>query len=343
MKNIHKKNQSLLHIFCFLVLVTLIFSGCQAPAPIKPMAENVVIKNLVPQANEIVQAGLSDEDPIVRVNAIEVAASGRQPMMLSKVRKLLKDKIVPVRFAALLAIGDSEFLLAQNDAEQLLNDPDENVRIAAVYALKKLVPSTDIEPIRKAIASPDQEVRANAAYLLGKCGTQNELKLLYWVLRHNDSTDKVRFQAVESIARLGDERIYPKIWTMLLSAYADDRVMGIKAMGALATPRAREAIITKLDDSVVEVRLAAAEQLGILGDTTGEPEVLAVFQKNLISGSSSDVERIKVLTSLAIGRICLPSVTRYLPELLKDSSKSVRLAAAKAVLQCSEKKITKKG
>jgi HEAT repeat protein len=110
-------------------------------------------------------------------------------------------------------------------------------------------------------------------------------------------------------------------------------------MGALGTQNALDAIITKLDDPVPEVRLAAAEQLGALGNKTGEPEVLDVFTKNLTAGvSPDDAERIKFRTALAIGRICTGSLTRFLPQFLNEPSKSIRLAAAQAVLQCSGRK-----
>ena len=139
------------------------------------------------------------------------------------------------------------------------------------------------------------------------------------------------FGAAEAIARLGDESIYPKLWAMLISTYADDRVSGIRAMGALGTMPARNAIITLLDDRIVEVRLAAAEQLGAMGDTAGEPEVLDFF----VGKSVSDAERTnraKALAAMAIGRIKTPALTKYLPNLLNSDSKGVRLTAAKAVL-----------
>jgi HEAT repeat protein len=40
---------------------------------------------------------------------------------------------------------------------------------------------------------------------------------------------------------------------------------------------------------------------------------------------------------MAIGQIRTPSLTKFLPELLKDESKFVRIAAAKAVLQSAAK------
>jgi HEAT repeat protein len=296
------------------------------------------IDELVPEATRIIQEGLSDGDPRIRVNAIEVIAATKQIKQMPKVQRLLEDDFVPVRFAAALAIGDLEYSLAESSVKQLLKDKDENVRIAADYAMSKLGTGSGFKLVRKTIASSDQTVRANAAFLLGKSGDKNSLKWLWWTLQNKDSDYKARFNAAEAIARLGDERIDEKLLAMLISAYADDRVMGIKAMGALGTEKAKSFLITKLDDDVLEVRLAAAEQLGMLGETTGEAEVLKVFMKNLTAGlDKEELERVNTLTALAIGQIGTVSVTKFLPQLLKNESKFVRIAAAKAVLQCTMK------
>jgi len=114
--------------------------------------------------------------------------------------------------------------------------------------------------------------------------------------------------------------------------------MGIKAMGELVTLQASDALTTMLDDDVVEVRLAAAEQLGMLKNPIGEPVVLDVFAKNLSAGLDNQAkERLNVRIVLAIGRIGTPSLTRFLPRFLRDESKNVRIAAAMAVFQCSTK------
>jgi HEAT repeat protein len=334
-----QKQKNIIALAVFVGCISLI-TGCVRTASVPlVVGDDISVEQLLPQASKIVQDGLADEDPLVRVNAIEVVAAGRQTKLMPKVRRLLWDDFVPVRFAAALAIGDLEYSLWKNEVKELLKDQNENVRIAAVYAMKKLGSSNDLEPVRKAIGSSDSTVRANAALLLGKSGDQSSLKLLYWALRHQDSDDKVRLQAMEAIAMLGDERIYPKLLALLVSARADDRVMGIKAMGKLGTEKAKEALFTKLDDAVPEVRLAAAEQLGALGNTAGEPDVFDVFRKDLTAGMEQDgAERIKVLTAFAIGQIGTPSLTKFLPNLLNDQSKFVRLAAAKAVFQCAVRK-----
>jgi HEAT repeat protein len=321
-----------------LVTAGLFWSAGEKPLQIDfNLAPDVAIKELAPDAIRIVRAGLNDPDPQVQANAIEIVADTRQVTLMPKVERLLKDDYVPVRFLAALAVGDLEYRLSEPEVQDLLQDADENVRIAAVYAMNKLRPGYGTERIRQAIGSDDQTVKANAAMLLGRVGDKQALKFLYWVLQHRASSEKVRFQAVEAIATLGDERIYPKIWSMLISAYADDRVVGIQAMGALGTDQAKNALITMLDDDVLEVRLAAAEQLAALGEKTGEPEVLDVFKEQVPLGTSrQDLERVYILSALATGRLKTPELTRYLPVLLENESQLVRMAAAKAVLQCLE-------
>ncbi len=331
-----------LFAFCFL-LFALYFSvglGCKKPLrlPMKWGPGSVPVAELLPQAARIIEEALADENPYVRGNAVEVVAVTKRIRLMPQVQRLLGNEFVaPVRFAAVLAVGDTRYLLAESSLKSLLRDPDENLKIAAAYALNKLGAMDKADTfnlLRKAIAGDDQTVRANAALLLGKTADRQALRLLYVALQRRDSDDKVRFQAVESIAMLGDEYIFTKLWPMVISTYADDRLIGIRAMGALRTAKAKNVLVTKLDDDVLAVRLAAAEQLGKLGDTSGEPKVLEVFRKNLTAGLNIDqAQHISVLTALAIGQIGTPRLARFLPSLLKNESIFVRIAAAKAVFQ----------
>ncbi len=329
-------------IFYFLLFTCsiLFVFGCGDSLQKTPGPDTAFVASLKDQAVNIVQQGLADHDPRVRVTAIEVVADTRQVKLMHKVQQLLKDNFVPVRFAASLAVGDTKYHPAQNLVEQLLGDRNENVRIAAAYAITRLGSQQGFDILRTATASTDHQVRANAVWLLGKTGNKQALELLYWALEDKDSDYGTRLQAAEAIAKLGDERIYRKLWAILISAYADDRVMGVRAMGALGTEQAKNALITMLDDDLLEVRLTAAAQLGTLGYKDGEPEVLDVFNKNLTNDldKKDDIERVNVLTAMAIGRIGSTKLTRFLPRLLQNESKFVRLAAARAVLLCLIKK-----
>lgn len=286
------------------------------------------------QALGIIEQGLNNPDPRIRAKAAEAVAATGQKQLMPKVQKLFGDDYVPVRFAAALAVGDMEYYLAKSAAQRLTQVEDENTKIAAAYAMYRLGYRQYLEPIRQAVKSSDQTLRANAVVLLGKAGDAGSLELLYWAKDNDNSEPKVRYQATEAIAKLGDEKIMPKIWTMLVSKFGEAKIIGIKAMGALGTAQAREALLTKLDDDVLEVQLAAAEQLAMLGDNSGEQVVLNIFEKRLTAGlDAQSQERIMVLSTLAIGRLGTPKTTRYLSKLIESESPLIRLAAAQASLQ----------
>ncbi|MHC4742016.1 MAG: HEAT repeat domain-containing protein [Planctomycetota bacterium] len=311
--------------------------GCQRPVNTGTGSQAVAgndMNDLTVQAYRIILDSLADQDAVIRANAVEVVSQTGQIKLVPKVQRLLYDEFAPVRFASAIAIGDLEYSFGMRGLTKLFKDSDSNVKIAASYAMVRLGSGKYKEVLRRAIGSTDQTVRANAAFLIGKSGDREALKLLYWAMQDADSADKVSYQAAESIARLGDDRIYPKLWSMLISRYADVRVTGVRAMGALGDQNAKDSLVKMLSDNVLEVRLAAAEQLGKLGDKTGEPEVLDVFTRNLTSGMERGAQdRVYVLTALAIGRIATPALMEHLPDLLNYKSKAVRIAAARAVLQ----------
>jgi HEAT repeat protein len=326
-------------LFALLIFFGCCIGGCSGTKTPLFSMQGDSIENLAGQAVKIVQAALEDVDPQVRTNAVEVVATTGTVDLMPRVEQLLADEFVPVRFAAALAIGDTRYAPAKIRLNQLLKASDENTALAAAYALYKLGDETKFSIVAERLKSKDTNVRANAVLLLGKCGSENGIPLLWRAMEAKDSDDKVRLQAAESLARLGDEKIYPKLWTIVLNINADVRILGVLAMGALGTEQAKGAITTQLSDQVLEVRLVAAGQLGKLGDKTGEPEVLEVFTKNLTGGMDRQgAERVNSLAAEAIGQIKTPELTKYLPKLVKNESKLVKLAAARAVLLCQSLK-----
>jgi HEAT repeat protein len=327
--------------FACIIFSLIVLGGCQGGPQEQRTDKNATGSfagnDLEIQAARIIQQGLSSNYPQVRANAIEIAAGTGKQQFMPDIQRLTKDDLVPVKFAAAVAIGESKYSAGRNDVAQLLKDNDENVRLAADYCLVMLGSSKSYtEQIRKAMASDDQQIRANAAFLLGKIGDKKALPLLHQAIRDDASDDRVRLNAIEAIARLGDETIYQKLWAMLISAYIDDRVFGIRAMGALGTPQTRDVISTMLKDDLPEVRLVAAEQLGNLGDIAGEKIVVDALTKDIAVAQDPQAKaRIQTLAALAIGQIRTPALKRFLPELLKSESQFARLAAAKAVFQCA--------
>ncbi len=324
----------------FLLCAAVAFSGCEEEMQDEAPPLNVPADLSNPElmrsvAQQIIRDGLADPSAMVRTHAIELVVETGQVRLIPAVQKLLGDEVVPVRFAAVLAIADLQYEFGKASVEAMLRDPDPNVKMAASYAMAKFGMTEYAAVLRKAIGSKDGTVRANAALLLGKLGNRDDLKLLYEALTDKTADDKVNYQAAESIARLGDERVHPSLWTMLISGYADVRLMGVLSMGMLKTDDAKEALVGMLDDEVLEVRVAAAGRLGALGDNVGEPVVLAAFEEGLLKGlNDRERERAAALVASAIGQIGTDALKNHLPELLQDPSKLVRIAAGGAVLQC---------
>ena len=324
--------RSLLFVITLSAIVFL--SGCdegQAKFGVSAGDEQISVDHLRYRAIDIVRDGLVDESALVRSHAIEIVSTTDTKELMPIVTKLLKDDFAAVRFTSAVAVGDMKYSAGEYAVRRLLNDKDGNAKIAAAYALTKLGKGDFSDVVYRAIESKDQTIRANAALLLGKLGDKKNVQLLYRVLRDSDSTDKVRIQVVEAIAMLGDERIYQsKLWPLLISKYADDRVMGVRGMGALNTTDARNAIKTMLYDDVQEVRLCAADELGRLGDASGEAEVIEYFKK--ISRNPDESSMANSMATMAIGRIGGEALTKLLPGFLQSRSKLIRLTAAQSVL-----------
>lgn len=318
-----------------LLLCFILVCGGEETEAMSSRIQAVSVDTTKTLAIQIIEGALSDKNPRIRTKAIEVVSTCKTTSLMPKVLHLADDPIVPVRFSAVVAIGDSNYKRGIVTLKRLLEDKNKNIRIASAYSMVKLGNAEFIQVVRDAMRDVDSTVQANAVWFLGKLSDKSALPLLYAAKDNLDIDDKVRFQAVEAIAMIGDENIYPKIWTMLLSTYADDRVMGIKTMGALGstkTSKASNALISMLDDDVPEVRLAAAEQLGLLGDKSGQVVVEGYFAKPPSERNKNEIERQDVFAALAIGRIGTKSLKAHLPVLLKSESKQVRLAAAKSAL-----------
>ena len=150
------------------------------------------------------------------------------------------------------------------------------------------------------------------------------------MMNDSDSGFTVRINAVNAIARLGDERMYrSKLWALLISKFANDRVDGIQGMGALNSTESRNAIVTMLQDDIIEVRLAAAEQLARLGDKRGEEQVYEYFQTQPdLNKPGMDNE----MAVRAIGPLKSSRLNSQLPKALDSQSPYIQLLAARSVL-----------
>ncbi|AQT70111.1 putative oxidoreductase/HEAT repeat-containing protein [Anaerohalosphaera lusitana] len=296
------------------------------------LREPVNIRELEPTAIRVVETSLSDENPRIRSHAIETVVKCNRREMMPMIIDRLEDESFPVRFAAAMGLGDANYSAAKESIRPLLKDQNPHVRLSAAYALSRMGEPNHEKLLVKTLKSPDKSLKANAVLLLGKTEKREYINDLYAVAQEPETSEQVIMQALEAIAMIGDKDVYRQLWPLLISKYADDRQIGIRAMGALGTSDAEDAIITMLEDEVTEVRLCAAEQLGRMGNRVGRPEVLDYLKDRQTDAYTISKRRADFTAALAIGRIGGSELTRFLPGLLESDWQHIRLNAAGSVL-----------
>ena len=147
---------------------------------IRATALNALVTLGVHDAAELARAGLLDEDPFVRATAAKLLGDSGDETDAPKLVAVLEadsDPIARLRSAeALQRVGGP---LAVAGLTRALSDPDENVRLAAVRAVRELDPET-AQPalVRLLLEDPMYEVRVQAARALGTTGDSAVLPVL---------------------------------------------------------------------------------------------------------------------------------------------------------------------
>ncbi|MHC4791297.1 MAG: HEAT repeat domain-containing protein [Planctomycetota bacterium] len=169
-----KRYKAYIVLLSSAIFAALFVFGCNEQVQIISLDRTGNIENFGPEAKQIVQSSLADDEAIIRVNAIEVVADTGQIELMPKVQRLLKDDFVPVRFAACLAAGDLQYRLSESTLKQLLTDRDGNVRIAAAYAMLKLG-DADSFTILPPCFSAKAAIKVRSSHCTGLCETKIQM------------------------------------------------------------------------------------------------------------------------------------------------------------------------
>ncbi|MGZ8845208.1 MAG: HEAT repeat domain-containing protein [Pyrinomonadaceae bacterium] len=202
-------------------------------------------------------------------------------------KQRLSSSEVEKRRDALLKLSAMKHADASRAAAAALNDPEPIVRVTAAHALTSL-PAADavgllapllrdkLEFVRREVASAMGETRSRLAEppLLELLGLEKEVS--------------VRAAAVMALGQIGDESVVPAL-TQILSGISpnkkskkpeDDFVMrsAAQALGQIRSRAGVSILITTLTNETgpIDVRRAAAEALGLIGDPAATQALQAV-------------------------------------------------------------------
>lgn len=204
-------------------------------------------------------------------------------------------RIKPDRKRTLLeglqSLADSDTLVSFDDfARAVLSDDDAQVRARAIRLLDecedvKLAPTF----IKILNDDPDENARAEAAFALGKYVELGELEEIpetvqrqveEALLAKENSDDKfiVRRNALESLGYSSR----PEVTTLIQSAFhrenPDWQASALFAMGLSADDRWEEDVLSRLDDDNTRVQLAAVQAAGRLGLASARLTLLKLLE-----------------------------------------------------------------
>jgi HEAT repeat protein len=322
-----------------LLMVT---AGCQTT---RPLPDDVTLRT---QAYRYLLRAIRSDVPSVRVNAIETFVQVAPSQGLPYFREYVLDPVPPVRGAACIALGVVMDHYSEPRVRQALGDEDKLVRLSAAFGMFRLA-NDPLERARLArrladgLHDANPLVRRHAAMLIGMTHDPGALELLRYFFRDDD--EWVEYQVVESMALLGDEKAMEQLVNYTFRANALRQALALLALGKCGGPRAEEILSYRLNNSdYPEVKLAAAEGLGRLGQTDG----LQVALENLRHGEPdpnapvedswvNQIVRLELMAASALGHIgrreALPALWEDLQEAAEYPPDSAGVAAAAAVIR----------
>jgi HEAT repeat protein len=255
---------------------------------------------------------LQDPEPKVRRAAAPSLGKLKEMVAFDPLIKAMRDTDTDVRSAAIIAIGALQTPKALPILERALHDKTVQVRISAAYGLGELNLPEAVPPLIKAMADKEAQLRTAAAEALGRLKNPHAVPSLCIALK--DLNDSVRAASALALGEMQDLRAVEPLcgalndWysTVCLSAaqsllryeYPNDLFGYAWLLGggsdeekALALEKIEHAardsfepLCATLNDWHSEVRRAAAEALGGLGDKRATAPLAAELEKRPLDG-----------------------------------------------------------
>ncbi|HTV48037.1 MAG TPA: HEAT repeat domain-containing protein [Phycisphaerae bacterium] len=278
---------------------------------------------LEPAIQVLQTQAMQNDDPHMRAIAVESVEQLDNTAAVQIVAHGLSDPSPIVRFSAAMVCGTQQMYVLKPQVEQLLNDPDQSVQVAAIFALSQLGEDDYLNRLPAMFSSSDPTVRGNVAMVLGDLGNKSAIDLL--LSDANEPNPGVKFSITEALAQLGYPDAISSIIALSLSVNAEDHLEALSACRELTVPVATNVLLSGLSDPDPSARLIAARGLGMRGSLQGE-------QIAVQYAADSD-PNLRVLAALALGSMRVTSNIDVLNGLLSDPNPKVRIAAAAGLIR----------
>jgi HEAT repeat protein len=282
-------------------------------------------------------------DMMTRANVMEAVQSLRDPRAVAILEAGLRDKGAPgdddpsvVRFAAAMTAGKRMETTVLPDLRQAFaTEKNGNVKVAMVYAMRRMGDRTQMNVLMDTLGSPDADVRANTVMVLGLLGERSAMQVLKADRTEPDT--RVRYEIMAALARLGDQEAVNAIISMALSKVMEDEWNALQLCGDLPQDIATSTLQIGLrpdrgmeNGTMMENRrrtLIAARGLGKKGVDLGNDSKRWVMQFLTMPDPM-----LRGMAALALGDIFKPGQESVLMPLLSDPEPEVRVSAAAGIV-----------
>jgi len=331
------------------VVVMGLTAGCAKPPPVlqaNPAQARV-------DADVTLKTALDSPDWSTRARAVEALAQVEGPAAGRLFVQALGDREPAVRFAAAVAIGDTAYepaksrLLEMASTDSAKGENDRRVYAGVLYALWRLGDSQSAYNLATMLRDAEWQVRDNVALVLGRMHIKGVAELLKAQLALEIKLQpEVEMRLVESLAQLGDPRSRELLLAYVQTQkYEGQDLQAMYTLGKVGGPHAKWQLreLTK-EDRPAYLRLAAMAALADLDvrddddyhyavRAMTDTEHVIVENRKLKTIAPDEVNSVRYLAVLALGRMNRPLAVDVLLPALQSESGPVRVAAAMSILQ----------
>jgi serine/threonine protein kinase/HEAT repeat protein len=250
---------------------------------------------------------------------------------LEKLGKAVEDKDETTRRLAADGLGSVSDKSAVAPLAIAIDDAAWPVRSVAADSLARifaLMPTALVQQsqdwLKTALANRDWSVRHAAVGVSSEMDPELAVSLLGWAFKDKD--ERVRIAAVTSLDRLRSRKAVPLLTRALADSSEEVRVRAAGALaqvGDRADKETSDALAAAAKDRSEAVSVSAAGALLAMGDES--------YSKQLEAAAASKDEKIRRTAMGALGSWKGERAERLLLKALKDKSRRVRFAAARAL------------
>ncbi len=183
-----------------------------------------------------------------------------------------------------------------------LENADEEIRRLAVERVAALSLAEALPRLMSCLGDPSWRVRKAAVERLAAAPQGGGVdESLVSALSDGENPGR-RNSAVEALARRGESALIP----LLASTRSDDvdvRKLVVDTLAGIGSPRALDRLLELLEDPDANVRAAAADAVGVIGETGVAPALLAVVSR----GGDDPLVAFSALQALARLEVTVPA------------------------------------